>query len=137
MYTQDYDFVAGKSEYEDVLQCNNTPSSATPRGHQFPAAFMIRASGMDKVQICRGVSCMCWQCWWLLTATVLTVPLPSPLPHSMAVTRRNPFATPTWTLLARLVSLQEWSPQHLSQHSQSSLCTGSTSVKLFSGEDCA
>ena len=25
---------------EDVLQCNNEPSSATARGHQFPAAFM-------------------------------------------------------------------------------------------------
>ena len=45
---EDYDFVMGKSEYEDVLQCNNVPSSLTPRGHQFPAAFMIRASGMDK-----------------------------------------------------------------------------------------
>ena len=55
---QDYDFVMGKSEYEDVLQCNNQPSSLTPRGHQFPAAFMIRASGMDKVS--RGAcACMC------------------------------------------------------------------------------
>ena len=53
---QDYDFVMGKSEYEDVLQCNNVPSSLTPRGHQFPAAFMIRASGMDKVS--RG-ACAC------------------------------------------------------------------------------
>lgn len=44
----DYDFVRGKSEYEDVLQCNNQPSSATPRGHQFPAAFMILSSGLDK-----------------------------------------------------------------------------------------
>lgn len=48
-YSQDYEFAAGKSEYEDVLQCNNEPSSRTPRGHQFPAAFMILASGLDKV----------------------------------------------------------------------------------------
>jgi leucyl aminopeptidase len=45
---EDYDFVAGKSEYEDVLQANNQPSSNTPRGHQYPAAFLIRASGLDK-----------------------------------------------------------------------------------------
>lgn len=45
---EDYDFHKGKSEYEDVLQCNNLPSSQTPRGHQTPSAFLIMASGMDK-----------------------------------------------------------------------------------------
>merc|ERR1719334_84644 len=45
---EDYDFHKGKSEYEDVLQCNNAPSSRTARGHQSPAAFMIMASGLDK-----------------------------------------------------------------------------------------
>ncbi|XP_062854766.1 putative aminopeptidase W07G4.4 [Trichomycterus rosablanca] len=45
---EDYDFHKGKSEYEDVLQCNNLPSSATPRGHQTPAAFLIMTSGLDK-----------------------------------------------------------------------------------------
>jgi len=45
---EDYNFVKGPSEYEDVLQCNNEPSTRTPRGHQFPAAFMITASGLDK-----------------------------------------------------------------------------------------
>lgn len=45
---EDYAMVAARNEYEDVLQCNNLPSSRTPRGHQFPAAFMIRASGLDK-----------------------------------------------------------------------------------------
>lgn len=44
----DYDFHRGKSEYEDVLQCNNAPSSATARGHQTPAAFLIEASGLEK-----------------------------------------------------------------------------------------
>ncbi|XP_072913572.1 putative aminopeptidase W07G4.4 [Hemitrygon akajei] len=44
----DYEFHKGKSEYEDILQCNNQPSSATARGHQSPAAFLIMASGLDK-----------------------------------------------------------------------------------------
>nr|XP_057926739.1 putative aminopeptidase W07G4.4 [Doryrhamphus excisus] len=45
---EDYEFHKGKSEYEDILQCNNLPSSATPRGHQTPAAFLIMASGLHK-----------------------------------------------------------------------------------------
>uniref|UniRef100_H2Y409 Cytosol aminopeptidase domain-containing protein n=1 Tax=Ciona savignyi TaxID=51511 RepID=H2Y409_CIOSA len=44
---EDYVFHTGKSEYEDVLQCNNAPSSRTPRGHQSPSAFMIMASALD------------------------------------------------------------------------------------------
>jgi len=45
---EDYVFHTGKSEYEDTLQCNNLPSSRTPRGHQSPSAFMIMTSGLDK-----------------------------------------------------------------------------------------
>lgn len=45
---EDYAFCAGRNEYEDLIQCNNQPSSRTPRGHQFPAAFMISASGLKK-----------------------------------------------------------------------------------------
>ncbi|XP_054707558.1 putative aminopeptidase W07G4.4 [Uloborus diversus] len=45
---EDYEFHKGKSEYEDVLQANNAPSSRTARGHQGPAAFLIMASGLDK-----------------------------------------------------------------------------------------
>lgn len=45
---EDFAFVAARNEYEDVIQCNNKPSSGTCRGHQFPAAFMIKASGLDK-----------------------------------------------------------------------------------------
>ncbi|KAK7008552.1 Cytosol aminopeptidase, catalytic domain [Halocaridina rubra] len=45
---EDFDFHAGESEYEDVLQCNNLPSSRTPRGHQTPSAFLIMSSGLDK-----------------------------------------------------------------------------------------
>ena len=68
---EDYKRVAGRNDYEDLLQCTNNPSSAEPRGmqfyvlfflcrnktsycdffkgHQFPAAFMIEASGLEKV----------------------------------------------------------------------------------------
>lgn len=45
---EDFDFCKGKSEYEQILQCNNLPSSGTPRGHQFPAAFLTIVSGLDK-----------------------------------------------------------------------------------------
>ena len=45
---EDYALCKGPSEYEDLLQCNNLPSTRTPRGHQLPAAFMIAASGLDK-----------------------------------------------------------------------------------------
>ncbi|MPC88388.1 putative aminopeptidase W07G4.4 [Portunus trituberculatus] len=46
---EDYEFHVGKSEYEDVLQSNNKPSTQTPRGHQSPSAFLVLASGLDKV----------------------------------------------------------------------------------------
>ncbi|MBL8726838.1 MAG: leucyl aminopeptidase family protein [Planctomycetes bacterium] len=45
---EDFDFVQPKSKADDVLSCNNAPSSATPRGHQFPMAFLCLASGLDK-----------------------------------------------------------------------------------------
>lgn len=48
MRREDFDFHAGKDEYSDVLQCNNAPSSRTPRGHQTPSAFMVLSSGLDK-----------------------------------------------------------------------------------------
>ena len=46
---EDYTTVEGKSEYEDLLQSTNAPSTASSRGHQFPAAFLISGSGLDKV----------------------------------------------------------------------------------------
>jgi len=45
---EDFDFIKHKGELADILQCNNAASSATARGHQFPAAFLIRTSGLDK-----------------------------------------------------------------------------------------
>lgn len=44
----DFDFNAAKARGEDVVQANNAPSVKTPRGHQVPAAFMIKATGLDK-----------------------------------------------------------------------------------------
>jgi len=45
---EDYEFISDRGEVADVLQCNNQGSSATARGHQFPAAFLTRVSGLDK-----------------------------------------------------------------------------------------
>lgn len=42
----DYAMIAATSPREDLVQCNTAPSSATPRGHQFPAAFMAAAAGL-------------------------------------------------------------------------------------------
>ena len=44
---EDFDFIRPRTPADDVLQCNNAPSSATDRGHQFPAAFLLRASGLE------------------------------------------------------------------------------------------
>lgn len=46
--TEDFNFHRAKTYGEDLLQCNNLPSSRTPRGHQTPAAFLIMSSGLDK-----------------------------------------------------------------------------------------
>ncbi|MCS6899668.1 MAG: hypothetical protein RMJ98_08520 [Myxococcales bacterium] len=43
---EDYAFIAGKSPAEDVISCNSLPSSRTPRGHQFPGAFLDVVSGL-------------------------------------------------------------------------------------------
>lgn len=43
---EDYRFVAARRPHYDVLQCNSAPSSRTPRGHQFPMAFLSCASGL-------------------------------------------------------------------------------------------
>lgn len=45
---EDFKFNEGKSEYEDILQANNAPSSRTPRGHQIPAAFLVQVSKLDQ-----------------------------------------------------------------------------------------
>jgi len=44
----DFKAHTGPSEYEDILQANNLPSTMTNRGHQTPSAFLIMASGLDE-----------------------------------------------------------------------------------------
>ncbi|MCB9646582.1 MAG: leucyl aminopeptidase family protein [Deltaproteobacteria bacterium] len=44
---EDFDFIRPRTPADDVLSCNNAPSSATARGHQFPMAFLVRASGLE------------------------------------------------------------------------------------------
>jgi len=43
---EDYDFIAPRSLAEDVLSANTVPSVQTPRGHQYPTAFLNVASGL-------------------------------------------------------------------------------------------
>lgn len=43
---EDFQFIQAKSSAEDVLSCNNAASSVTVRGHQFPMAFLVEASGL-------------------------------------------------------------------------------------------
>jgi leucyl aminopeptidase len=45
---EDFAFIAARSTAEDVLSANNLPSALTARGHQYPAAFVTVASGLDK-----------------------------------------------------------------------------------------
>jgi leucyl aminopeptidase len=45
---EDYDFIRPRTRADDTLQCNNGPSTMTNRGHQFPAAFLLRASGLEE-----------------------------------------------------------------------------------------
>lgn len=46
---EDFFHHKGAWEGDDVSQCNKESSSKTQRGHQGPAAFLIMASGLDKV----------------------------------------------------------------------------------------
>ncbi|MGZ9897432.1 M17 family metallopeptidase [Shewanella gaetbuli] len=45
---EDFEKVADKNGAADVISSNNAPSSITARGHQYPAAFLLKASGLDK-----------------------------------------------------------------------------------------
>ncbi|MEL6344949.1 MAG: leucyl aminopeptidase family protein [Myxococcota bacterium] len=45
---EDFQMVRPRTRADDVLSCNNLPSTGTPRGHQFPMAFLVRASGLEQ-----------------------------------------------------------------------------------------
>jgi leucyl aminopeptidase len=44
----DFAFIAPRSPAEDVISANTLPSALTPRGHQYPTAFLHVASGLDR-----------------------------------------------------------------------------------------
>lgn len=48
MRREDLAFHKAKSVGDDLLQCNNAPSSRTKRGHQTPGAFLLIAAGLEK-----------------------------------------------------------------------------------------
>ncbi|PIA12898.1 Zn-dependent exopeptidase [Coemansia reversa NRRL 1564] len=54
MRREDHDFVRSRTDREDVYQSNHQPSTLTDRGHQYPAAFLIKASGLDKHSLQAG-----------------------------------------------------------------------------------
>lgn len=43
---EDFAKIRDVSDAADILSSNNAPSSITARGHQFPAAFLLQASGL-------------------------------------------------------------------------------------------
>ena len=45
---EDFEFIRPRSRADDVLSCNNDASVNTPRGHQFPMAFLTVAAGLDR-----------------------------------------------------------------------------------------
>ncbi|MGM0481622.1 MAG: M17 family metallopeptidase [Pseudomonadota bacterium] len=45
---EDFDFVKGRTLSDDLLSSNNGSSATTPRGHQFPMAFLVGVSGLDQ-----------------------------------------------------------------------------------------
>ncbi|MCY3160215.1 leucyl aminopeptidase family protein, partial [Acinetobacter baumannii] len=45
---EDFSFIKPRTSADDVLSCNNAASSVTARGHQFPMAFLVVASGLDQ-----------------------------------------------------------------------------------------
>ena len=48
---EDYSFVAARSSAEDVVSSNRAASVSTPRGHQFPFAFLDIASGLRGAEL--------------------------------------------------------------------------------------
>lgn len=44
---EDYKMLIDPSAAADIVSSNNAPSSVTARGHQYPAAFLLKASGLQ------------------------------------------------------------------------------------------
>lgn len=47
---EDFSFHEGRTEGDDILNSGKDSSGVTNRGHQGPSAFLIMASGLDKVR---------------------------------------------------------------------------------------
>ncbi|QLE86399.1 leucyl aminopeptidase family protein [Shewanella sp. Scap07] len=45
---EDFSKIVDPSDAADCISSNNGPSSVTARGHQYPAAFLLKASGLDQ-----------------------------------------------------------------------------------------
>ncbi|WP_394204747.1 M17 family metallopeptidase [Shewanella waksmanii] len=45
---EDFGKIVDPSNAADCISSNNAPSSITARGHQYPAAFLLKASGLDQ-----------------------------------------------------------------------------------------
>ncbi|KAJ2547237.1 hypothetical protein EV175_005301 [Coemansia sp. RSA 1933] len=54
MRREDHRLVAARTDREDVYQSNDKASTLTDRGHQYPAAFIIKASGLDRHSLASG-----------------------------------------------------------------------------------
>ena len=73
---EDYKMIFDDSKaYVDILQCNNAPSTRTPRGHQFPAAFMHHVSDTRPTKIAKsnyiGYYFILQYCWKICMQFVL------------------------------------------------------------------
>ena len=58
---QDFEMVRARTLCEDVLSSNRLPSTATPRGHQFPAAFLLKAAGLSNDGVKRDQPDQCYR----------------------------------------------------------------------------
>lgn len=45
----EFNVVISTNQYEDIIQSKTLTSPNVPRGHQYPAAFLIMGSGLDRV----------------------------------------------------------------------------------------
>ena len=62
MRREDHDLIKDKSgEFVEILQCNNAASTRTPRGHQFPGAFLQTVSSdgtLQKSEVCTQLNAL-------------------------------------------------------------------------------
>lgn len=52
---EDFEFIDGKGTFCDYHSANNKPSTMTDRGHQYPGAFLVAASGLLECEVELGI----------------------------------------------------------------------------------